>query len=67
MSFSKGGDEPTRMLSFRNWLRSNSADRELYEKTKCELAAQTSKYAQHYADAKSEVVQEILSRAIDDS
>ena len=65
--FSEGCDEVTRMLSFRDWLRSNIADRELYEKTKRELAARTWKYTQHYADAKSEVVQEILSRAMDDS
>jgi GrpB-like predicted nucleotidyltransferase (UPF0157 family) len=64
--FSEGCEEVDRMLAFRDWLRSNCADRELYEKTKRELAARTWKYTQHYADAKSKVVQEILSRAMDD-
>jgi GrpB-like predicted nucleotidyltransferase (UPF0157 family) len=35
----------------------------LYEKTKRELAARTWKYTQNYADAKHDVVQEILTRA----
>lgn len=62
--FSEGCEEVLRMISFRNWLRLNRADRELYEETKRELAARTWKYTQHYADAKSEVVEEILGRAI---
>jgi len=56
-------DEVPRMLRFRDHLRTNAGDRELYERTKRELAAQEWKYVQNYADAKSEVVQEILSRA----
>ena len=51
------------MLVFRDWLRTNDADRELYERTKRELAAKEWKYVQNYADAKSEVVREILERA----
>jgi GrpB-like predicted nucleotidyltransferase (UPF0157 family) len=51
------------MLFFRDWLRSNDADRELYERTKRELAKQLWKYVQNYADAKSAVVEEILARA----
>jgi len=35
----------------------------LYEETKRKLAAQTWKYTQNYADAKTEVVQAILGRA----
>jgi GrpB-like predicted nucleotidyltransferase (UPF0157 family) len=65
--FSEGCVEIKRMLAFRDWLRSHSADKELYEKTKQDLAARTWKYTQHYADAKSEVVEEILSRAMGDS
>ena len=57
--------EISRMLLFRDWLRSHPADKALYEKTKRELAAQTWKYTQHYADAKSEVVESILKRATD--
>ena len=61
--FSTGCEEIEQMLLFRDWLRSHPEDRLLYEKTKRQLAAQTWKYTQNYADAKSEVVQEILSRA----
>ena len=51
------------MLLFRDWLRTSTDDRLLYEETKRELAARTWKYRQNYADAKSEVVAEILARA----
>jgi GrpB-like predicted nucleotidyltransferase (UPF0157 family) len=62
--FSPGSREVERMVGFRNWLRANPADRELYLRTKRELAPQTWKYVQHYADAKTEVVEEILTRAL---
>jgi DNA-directed RNA polymerase specialized sigma24 family protein len=42
----------------------NDDDRTLYERTKRELAARTWKYMQNYADAKSDVVAEILDRAL---
>jgi GrpB-like predicted nucleotidyltransferase (UPF0157 family) len=61
--FNPGCEEIERMLRFRDHLRTNEADRELYARTKRELAAQKWKYVQNYADAKSEIVQEILSRA----
>ena len=61
--FSEGCVEIERMLLFRDWLRSNTADRAFYEETKHELAARTWKYTQNYADAKSEIVEEILARA----
>jgi GrpB-like predicted nucleotidyltransferase (UPF0157 family) len=51
------------MLLFRDWLRDHADDRLLYERTKHALAARTWKYTQDYADAKSEVIQEILARA----
>ena len=60
--FSRGCEEIERMLLFRNWLRSNSDDRQLYEQAKRKLAKQTWKYMQNYADAKSSVVAEILAR-----
>jgi len=55
--------EVDRMLLFRDWLRTNDADRELYARTKRELGAQEWKYVQNYADAKTAVVDEILKRA----
>jgi GrpB-like predicted nucleotidyltransferase (UPF0157 family) len=61
--FNPGCEEVERMLRFRDHLRTNEADRELYARTKRELAAKEWKYVQNYADAKSEVVQEILARA----
>ena len=61
--FSPGCPEIDRMLLFRDWLRSNAADRRLYERTKRELARLDWKYTQNYADAKTAVVEEILARA----
>lgn len=61
--FSAGCTEIDRMLLFRNWLRSNESDRLLYERTKRELARNNWKYMQNYADAKTAVVSEILTRA----
>ena len=51
------------MIRFRDHLRSNEADRLLYERTKRELARRTWRYVQHYADAKTSVVDEIMERA----
>ena len=56
--------EVDRMLLFRDWLRANEADRELYAQAKRELGAQEWKYVQNYADAKTAVVEEILARAV---
>jgi GrpB-like predicted nucleotidyltransferase (UPF0157 family) len=61
--FSVGCEEIDRMLMFRDWLRTHADDRELYEATKRELAARTWKYTQNYADAKAEVIREIMARA----
>lgn len=61
--FSEGCEEITRMLTFRDRLRSHEAERKLYERCKQELAARTWRHTQHYADAKSKVVEEILARA----
>lgn len=60
---SEGCPEVHRMLLFRDWLRGNRADRELYAETKRSLARQTWEYTQNYADAKSETVAGILKRA----
>ncbi len=61
--FTQGCVEIDRMLLFRNWLRAHPQDRLLYERTKRELAKKKWKYGQNYADAKTDVVQEILKRA----
>jgi GrpB-like predicted nucleotidyltransferase (UPF0157 family) len=61
--FSTGSPEIDRMLIFRDWLRTNPADRELYARSKRALAQQVWKYTQNYADAKTAVIEEIISRA----
>lgn len=62
-TFSEGCEEVDRMVAFRDHLRTNEADRELYLAKKRELAAREWKYVQNYADAKSEVIAEINGRA----
>jgi GrpB-like predicted nucleotidyltransferase (UPF0157 family) len=62
--FSRGSPEIERMLAFRDRLRENDAERELYERSKRELARREWKYVQDYADAKSEVVEAIIARAL---
>lgn len=61
--FSEGCPEVEQMLLFRDWLRSHGEDRVLYEQTKQALASRTWRYTQEYADAKTEVIQQILERA----
>lgn len=61
--FSRGCPEIERMLLFRDRLRSDRADRELYEQRKRELARQEWTYVQNYADAKGDVVEGIIARA----
>ena len=58
-----GSPEIVRILAFRDWLRGHDDERDLYERTKRELAARDWAYVQNYADAKSEVVEAILARA----
>jgi len=61
--FSTGCEEIGRMLRFRDWLRAHPDDRARYEQKKRDLAARTWKYVQNYADAKTEVIGEILAKA----
>jgi GrpB-like predicted nucleotidyltransferase (UPF0157 family) len=62
--FTAGCPEVERMKRYRDWLRANPADRALYEATKRRLAGQDWAVVQDYADAKSEVVAEIMARAL---
>jgi GrpB-like predicted nucleotidyltransferase (UPF0157 family) len=61
--FTVGTSEIDRMLLFRDWLRSNSADRDAYLQVKRDLAKQTWRHGQHYADAKTTIVGQIVARA----
>ena len=51
------------MLRFRDRLRSNPTDRELYQRTKRELAVRHWAYVQDYANAKTSVIEAIMARA----
>lgn len=62
--FTVGSTEIERYLVFRDWLRGNEDDRLLYARAKRALAQQEWPTMQHYAEAKSEVVELILSRAL---
>jgi GrpB-like predicted nucleotidyltransferase (UPF0157 family) len=61
--FSVGSKEIERHLLFRDHLRENERDRELYASTKLELASGDWPSMQHYAEAKTEVVEAILVHA----
>jgi GrpB-like predicted nucleotidyltransferase (UPF0157 family) len=61
--FPAGCPEVDAMLLFRDHLRANARDRELYAAAKRELAARDWKYMQQYADAKTDVVRAIMARA----
>ena len=47
---------------FRDWLRANPTDRELYARTKFDLAQREWTLVQNYADAKSAVIDDIMAR-----
>lgn len=55
--------EVDRMVAFRDRLRRSRVDRELYATAKRRLAARTWPTVQDYADAKGDVVRDILVRA----
>jgi GrpB-like predicted nucleotidyltransferase (UPF0157 family) len=61
--FSTGCSEKGRMVRFRDWLKGNASDRDLYARAKRELASRDWTYMQQYADAKSDVIASIMARA----
>ena len=61
--YSPGNGQTSRYRLFRERLRSHPEELALYAAKKRELATREWKYIQHYADAKTEVVEEILGRA----
>jgi GrpB-like predicted nucleotidyltransferase (UPF0157 family) len=62
--FTHGDEEIQRMLAFRDRLRTHPEELAAYEATKRELAARTWAFVQDYADAKGEVVEAIIARAL---
>ena len=61
--FSPDSPEIERYLLLRDRLRRDAADRELYAQTKRRLAARSWPTVDHYAEAKSEVIEAIIARA----
>jgi GrpB-like predicted nucleotidyltransferase (UPF0157 family) len=59
----EGSDEQREQLVFRDWLRMNDDDRMRYEAVKRELVARAWDSMGDYADAKTDVVQDIMRRA----
>ena len=62
--FSAHCPEIGRQLAFRDWLRINEIDRMRYEAVKRKLAAQDWADMNAYAQAKSEFVEEVIARAL---
>lgn len=58
-----GSDWEQRHLVFRNWLRGHPDDRQRYEDVKRSLAGRVWSDMNDYADAKSDVIADIMSRA----
>ena len=63
-TFSEGSSEIERMLAFRDRLRTHDDERDRYLRTKRELAARHWVYIQDYADAKGQIVEAIIARAL---
>ncbi len=61
--FSPGASEIEKMLCFRDRLRANATDRIKYAEVKRRLAKNMWRHVQHYADAKTAIVEEIIARA----
>lgn len=59
--FSPGSSEVERLLSFRDRLRADAVDRGRYAAEKRHPAERRWAYMQHYADAKTRVVEDILA------
>jgi GrpB-like predicted nucleotidyltransferase (UPF0157 family) len=61
--FSENSPEVARMLKFRDHLRTNEVDKNLYAAAKRSLARKNWLSVQNYADAKTVIIEEILCRA----
>ena len=61
--FTAGAAETGRMLLFRDRLRANDADSAAYLQVKRDLAGRTWRHVQHYADAKTAIVEQVIARA----
>ena len=64
--FTAGSHEISRMLAFRDRCRMHPEELALYAETKQALAGQVWRHVQHYANAKGDVVEAIIARALED-
>lgn len=64
--FTQGSGEIRRMLAFRDRRRDHPEEMRLYAETKQALAGRVWRYVQHYANTKSEVVEAIVARALEE-
>jgi GrpB-like predicted nucleotidyltransferase (UPF0157 family) len=62
--FTVGSSEVMRMLAFRDRCRTHPEELKLYRETKQALAGRVWRHVQHYANAKGEVVEAIIARAL---
>jgi GrpB-like predicted nucleotidyltransferase (UPF0157 family) len=62
--FTVGSPELVRMVAFRDRCRSDPEELRLYLETKQALAGEVWRHVQHYANAKAEVVEAIIARAL---
>ena len=62
--YTAGSHEITRMVAFRDRCRAVPEEAALYLATKQELAARVWRHVQHYANAKGDVVEAIIERAL---
>jgi GrpB-like predicted nucleotidyltransferase (UPF0157 family) len=62
--FTAGSREIARMVAFRDRCRSVPEERDLYERAKQDLAGRVWRHVQHYANAKSDIVEQIIQRAL---
>ena len=60
--YSSNSSEIERLLAFRDRLRQDASERELYAQTKRELAARDWPDMNAYADAKTQVIERIIAR-----
>ena len=64
--FGPGSPEVARMLRMRDRLRKDPKARKRYAQVKQQLAARDWPTVQHYADAKTEIIQAILEDDLDE-
>ncbi|WP_020501922.1 GrpB family protein [Sciscionella marina] len=61
--YTEGCPEITKNLAFRDWLRAHPEDRDRYAEVKRELAKREWRYMQDYAEAKTEIIEGIITKA----